>query len=203
MDLQEEIRVKYGGLARERALSWRGEGVEDRAQEAFLALVLAARRYGPGLLEAPWLARTVIDSHLRRLAYRQHLVKTPVQWQQIRRRARQEASNLTQDLGHKPTLGEVAERIGIMPARLAHILAVGTPVHEVKDLYAPEPDEPQDFGPLYQAMDMLAPDEREVIHLRFWDGLSLVVIARRLRWGFRRTKQVEKEAMDHLRQRLA
>lgn len=176
----------------------RGQPLEDLEQVAYVGLVTAAQRFDPnrGVRFATFARATIsgeIKKYFRDHAWTVH-VPRPVQETYLEARAVTEV--LTQELGRAPTPHEIAERIGVTADDVVEALDAANALH-VDSIDAPGgdsgDDRPMERGIdedgflrvedrswLVPALASLPEREREIIRLRFFEGLPQSAIAARV-----------------------
>lgn len=181
-----------------RRYSGRGLSRDDLEQTALLALVKAADRFDPdrGVAFATFASRS-IDGELKR-QFRDHSwsVRPPRALQELHLDLRRVDEELTQELGRRPRLPELAARLAVDEESVLEALEAGT-AHQAASLDAPldestrtASDQLGTRDPGYEhtegrllVEDLLAglPErEREILHLRFYENLSQEEIADRI-----------------------
>lgn len=181
-----------------RRYSGRGLSRDDLEQTALLALVKAADRFDPerGVAFATFASRS-IDGELKR-QFRDHSwsVRPPRALQELHLDLRRADEELTQELGRRPRLTDLAARLGVDEEAVLEAMEAGV-AHHATSLDAPldegtrtasdhlgtgDPGYEHTDGRLL-VEDLLAglPDrEREILQLRFYDNLSQEEIADRI-----------------------
>ncbi|MGH8975452.1 MAG: sigma-70 family RNA polymerase sigma factor [Acidimicrobiia bacterium] len=196
-DLRTELAAVYDqfALAVARRFHTRRESTEDLAQVARIGLLHAIDRFDPAL-ERPFtvFARATIVGELKRhVRDRTWVMRVPRSLQEHYLEVVRAADDLAQELGRSPAILEVAERTGLSEDHVLEAMELGA-VQRPAPLDAPLPDgkalEPGTDDPGLAAaegrvylMGVLArlPDrEREILHLRFVDGLTQTEIGARI-----------------------
>jgi len=181
-----------------RRYSGRGLSRDDLEQTARLALVRAAERFDPdrGFAFATFASRS-IDGELKR-QFRDHSwsVRPPRALQELHLDLRRADEELTQELGRKPRLGELAGRLGVDEESVLEAMEAGV-AHHAASLDAPldestrtASDQLGDGDPGFEHTDgrLLVEDllaslperEQEILRLRFYENLSQEEIAERI-----------------------
>jgi RNA polymerase sigma-B factor len=181
-----------------RRYSGRGLSRDDLEQTARLALVKAAERFDPdrGFAFATFASRS-IDGELKR-QFRDHSwsVRPPRALQELHLDLRRADEELTQELGRKPRLAELAGRLGVDEESVLEALEAGV-AHHAASLDAPldestrtPSDQLGSRDPGFEHTDgrLLVEDllaslperEQEILRLRFYDNLSQEEIAERI-----------------------
>jgi len=192
--LEEELVKRFMPLARSLAMRYRGgaEPNEDLIQVASLALVKALRGYDPerGKRFPAYAAPTILGElrrHFRDHSWRLHI---PRSLQERTLEVERSSTSLAEELGQAPTVQEVAERSGlaeedvldVYQARLAQrSMSLDVPVHRDEADSVPMIEtvggKENGFDAVEAQMAIersakLDEREREVIHLRFAEGLN-------------------------------
>jgi RNA polymerase sigma-B factor len=200
--LRDQLVASYMGLASylARRFANRGQPLEDLTQVAALGLLKAVDRYDPGLqIEFSTYATTTIVGELKRyLRDKGWAVRAPRRMQELYLNLSQVVDRLGQELGRSPTIAEVAAEVEVSEEEVLEALEAGQ-AYRFASLDAPKPDgessEPisstlgeedeeltraEQRATLAPLLDKLPSRERQVVHLRFFEGLTQSEIARRL-----------------------
>jgi RNA polymerase primary sigma factor len=196
----------------------------DLVQEGNLGLMRAADRFEPKYgfrfgTYATWWVRQSIG---RLLAEQGGSIRIPPHVQESLHKLNRISRRLVLQTGKEPTVEELAKRLGKSPERIKEILSTkgqtisaSTPIGDADDStplleFIPDPhsqpDEEADQrvrqSALEEALEALNPREREIIHLRFQDGLTLQEIGERFGITRERTRQLQEQAIAKLRKRV-
>jgi RNA polymerase sigma-B factor len=185
--LADRLALRYAG---------RGQPYEDLQQVAYLGLVTAARRFDPdrGVRFVTFAQATVVGElkkYFRDFAW-QLRVARPVQ--ELYLAVRTASEELTQLTGRSPTPAELADRVGATEEAVVESLEAGAALHvDSLDLPARDDDAPREMpcdedgfrvvderSWLVPALGLLPEREREILRLRFFDGLPQSAIAARI-----------------------
>lgn len=190
----------YANLARSLAHRFanRGERAEDLEQIATLALIKAAGRYEPGD-DRPFgpYATASITGELKR-HFRDHVwaVRVPRSVQETHLAIRSARDDLTQAKGASPTIGELAEYLGVTEETVLSAMETVTNSWAVSlDALAPDGDSGPTEIPvtdsgfestldrrlLMDAIKELSPTERSILKQVFFDGKTQRQVAEELR----------------------
>src|SRR3954454_7757942 len=194
-ELMERLAPLAESLA--RRFEGRGEPASDLRQVALLGLLKAVERFDPGrgIPFASFAVPTVRGELRRHFRDSGWTVKAPRRVQELRLDVRSIADDLSQRLGRSPTIAEIAAAAGAderavleaMESRhLYRVLSLDAPVGHDADS-APLADHvgTSDRGPeraearaaVAPMLDGLAPREREIVYLRFFEDRSQSEIA--------------------------
>jgi RNA polymerase sigma-B factor len=177
----------------------RGESTDDLQQVALLALVKAVERFEPrrGLQFSTFATPTVLGELKRHFRDKAWVIRLPRRLHDRYLSVQRARDDLAQELGRSPTILELAERVGNSPEEILETLEAGD-ARAVRSLDTPpggsdDRDLSETLGmsddrlagverkaTLTQLLGRLAPREREVVHLRFYEGLTQMQIAERL-----------------------
>ena len=204
--------------------SRRGVPEDDLRQIALLALVKAVERFDPdvGVVFSTFASRT-IDGELKRyFRDRTWSVRPPRRAQELHLELRRADDDLTQRLGRSPTMTELADEVGESTDHVLEALEAGV-AHQSTSLDRPEGND-QDAGPIGdrllgagdpgfvdvehrlvvgELLAGLAPREREVIRLRFFENLSQPEIAERIGVSQSYLSRIIRRTLVDLRDQIA
>lgn len=177
----------------------RGIDRDDLQQVARLALVMALRRYrpghGPGF--AAFAAPTIAGEIKRHFRDQGWMVRPPRRVQELRARAQAARVRLEQGLGRRPTADDLAAELGVPAAEVAETTAAesgfrplsleapvaGADTTSLGDTLAQEDADLErlpEVLALRTAMAELSPKHRQVLRLRFNEGLTQSQIGQKL-----------------------
>lgn len=193
LPLAEQLARRFRG---------RGEPLEDIIQTASVGLIKAVDRYQPARgTEFVAFAVPTIQGEIRRhFRDRTWDLRVPRRLQELRLAIRDSAENLTQQLGHPPSTGELAADLQVSPREVAEGMGAGR-AYTTLSLEASVPTEggsaDTELGDLLGEEDTdlasvelrmtLAPAlaelperERRILCLRFYGNLTQTEIAQRV-----------------------
>lgn len=199
--LRDELVAAHMGLAAylARRFANRGQPLEDLTQVAALGLLKAVERFDPSLeIEFSTYATTTIVGELKRyLRDKGWAVRAPRRMQELYLNLSQVVDPLGQELGRSPTIAEMAAEVQASEEEVLEALEAGQ-AYRFASLDAPRSDgEGETVGDslgqedtelaraeqraiLAPMLEQLPMRQRQIVHLRFFEGLTQSEIARRL-----------------------
>jgi RNA polymerase sigma-B factor len=197
--IRDERVHSHLGLAHQlaRRFSNRGETHDDLVQVASLALVRAAERFDPdrGVMFSTFAAASIIGELKRHFRDRGWAVRAPRRLQEMVLEIGSATDRLGQELGRAPTVPELAKEIRASEGDVLEALEAGqsyrTSSLDARDREGQSMAETlgsedsgfvgvENHSALAKAMSTLSSRDREIVQLRFVDGLTQSEIAARL-----------------------
>ncbi|MDE3202797.1 MAG: SigB/SigF/SigG family RNA polymerase sigma factor [Acidobacteriota bacterium] len=199
--LRDQLVGAHMGLAAylARRFANRGQPLEDLTQVAALGLLKAVERFDPSLnIEFSTYATTTIVGELKRyLRDKGWAVRAPRRMQELYLSLSRVVDALGQELGRSPTIAELAAEIEASEEDVLEALEAGQ-AYRFASLDAPRGDgegdsvgesmgrEDEELARAEQRailtpmLEQLPLRQRQIVHLRFFEGLTQSEIARRL-----------------------
>jgi len=194
--LRDELITSHLGLAHQlaRRFAGRGEPHDDLVQVASLALIKAVDRFDPerGVQFSTFAAKCVIGELKRHFRDRGWAVRAPRRIQELYLEVGQNIDRLSQELGHPPTVTELAAAVGTTEEAVLEAIEAGRG-YRTASLDAPDANSQtmadsigsddgryshvEDRSVLAEALEALSERDQVVLRLRFIDGLTQAEIA--------------------------
>lgn len=196
--LRDRIIESHLGLANQlaRRFSNRGEAHDDLVQVASLALIKAVDRYEPerGVRFSTFAVKCILGELKRHFRDRGWAVRAPRRIQELYLELGHEIDRLVQELGRAPTVSELAAAVRASEHDVLEALEAGRG-YRSSSLDAPDQEgEPfveslgsedaelehsENRSVLHLGLEQLSERDRQILHLRFVDGLTQSDIASR------------------------
>lgn len=207
-----------------RRYSGRGVERDDLRQVALLTMLRSIDRFDPDLgIEFGTFASRTIEGELKRyFRDRTWAVKPPRRAQELHLELRRAEEELTQRLGRSPTVAELAHELDESVDHVLEALEAGV-AHRASSLDQPTRDDGDDQAPrserlvastepgfdrvdqrmlVVELVEQLPEREREIIALRFFEGMSQPEIAERIGVSQSYLSRLLRKTLLHLRELL-
>ena len=203
MDAREQLVMSHLNLVRFLANKFknRGEPLDDLMQVGYLGLLKAIDRFDPdrGLEFTTFATPTIMGEIKRHFRDKGWSVRVPRRLQELSAKVNQATDALTAKLQRSPRIEEIADHLGasvdeVLEAMESSSAYSSVPLEapsgsdsddapSIMDRYAEEDNDlavTDDRMIIEEALAGFSPREREVIELRFLQGLTQIEIATRL-----------------------
>lgn len=225
--LREELVVAHLNLVRFLAMKFsnRGESLEDLTQVGMLGLIKAIDRFDTerGVEFTTYATPTILGEIKRHFRDKGWAVKVPRRLQELNLAVNKALEKLTVQLGHSPTVAELAGHLHATQEEILeaqelgqayNLLSIDTELSSDGDgrahtlaEYIGQNDAAlellEDKANLDKAFEVLAPRERIIIYLRFYESVSQTEIAKRLNCSQMHVSRLQARALEKLRMVLA
>jgi RNA polymerase sigma-B factor len=225
-EIKEKIVMQYMNLVRFLAskFAYRGEPLEDLIQVGSLALVKAIDRFdlSKGVEFTTYVTPTIVGEIKRHFRDKGWSFKVPRKLQELNAAVNKAAEDLTGELGHAPTISQIAARLGTSEEEVLEAQELGqayTPlsldVEIENENFKSAPnlleylgkedillENVEDRLTLQKAFEKLDPKEQLVLHLRFGQNLSQSEIAKYMHTLQMHISRLQARALEKLRKYL-
>ena len=199
----------------------RGEPLDDIVQVGYLGLIKAIERFDPDLgYEFTTFATLTVAGEIKR-CFRDKgtAIRFPRRLQELHQSVVRVNEQMKNELGREPTVGELAERLGVTPDDVTDAMEMGpayVPVSLDQPISSgdgqdnrsvaeqiggadPELERVEMRDVLDRAMEHLTPRERAIMAMRFYEQMSQSEIARRLGISQMHVSRLQRAALEQLR----
>lgn len=203
MDAREKLVMSHLNLVRFIANKFknRGEPIDDLVQVGYLGLLKAIDRFDParGLEFTTFATPTIMGEIKRHFRDKGWSVRVPRRLQELSAKVNQATDTLTSQLQRSPTIAEIAEYLDATVDEVLEAMESSSAYSSVSleapsgmedddapsviDRYATEDEElafADDRIIIEEALASFSPREREVIEMRFLQGMTQIEIAEKL-----------------------
>ena len=207
--LAEAVARRFGG---------RGERHDDLLQVALVGLLKSVERFDPdrGLAFSSFATPTIEGELKRHFRDKRWAVRVPRRLQELMLEVNQAVATLTQRCGRSPTIGEIAAETDLSTEDVLEALEAGRAI--VASPIENDDREPGTGGVIErhgsvdhgmevveqrmivsQLLDSLPARERDIVVLRFYDGLTQSEIADRFGVSQMQVSRILARTLDRLR----
>jgi RNA polymerase sigma-B factor len=220
---RDQLLVRFQPLSEylARRFAGRGEDSDDLAQVASIGLLNAIDRFDPerGVQFSTYAAATIVGELKRHFRDKRWTVRVPRQLQETGLRINKTIPELTQQLGRSPTIGEIAERVGSTREDVLEAMQAAE-AYSSASLDAPlassgltaadtigEDDRDiellgEGWASVAEAIRELAPRDRRVLFLRFFQGKTQSEIATEIGVSQMHVSRILTSTLNTLRERV-
>ncbi|MBI5106367.1 MAG: SigB/SigF/SigG family RNA polymerase sigma factor [Solirubrobacterales bacterium] len=218
---REALVARMLPLARSLARRYanKGEPMDDLEQVACVGLIKAIDRFdlGRDVRFATYAVPTIAGELKRHFRDRGWMLRVPRDVQELSGRLAGARERLSHDLGRAPTVAEIAELLGTDEEHVLEAVGAG---EAYRTLSLDEPlvdgagpleaiggddggyERAEARAMLRDGIDGLAPREREILRLRFFEGLTQREIADHIGISQMHVSRLIRRTVDELRERL-
>ena len=220
---REELIQRHLPLVRSlaRRYAGRGEALEDIEQVGAIGLIKAIDRFE---LErevslATYATPNVVGEIKRHFRDKGWAIRVPRALQELNASMSGAIERLTGRLGRSPSIAEIAEELKTTPEEVLEAMEVGSAYSTVSLSAGPSGDEEldpletiggedsgfersEDRAALEPALERLAPREREILRMRFEEGLPQTQIAHRVGLSQMHVSRLIRKSLGIMREEL-
>ena len=223
-DARLELVERHLPLVRSlaRRYAGRGESVEDLEQVGAIGLIKAIDRYdlGRDVALTTYATPNVVGEIKRYFRDKAWAVRVPRGLQELHARLAKTIDRLTGDLGRSPSIAEIAEALEASPEQVLEALETGSAYSAISlsadDAGGGEQDPMESLGAedegyerteerasLEPALGTLPEREREILRLRFEEGLTQTQIAERFHISQMHVSRLIRKSLERMRRELS
>ena len=203
----------------------RGVPLEDLVQVGLIGLINAVDRFDPdrGTKFSTYATPTIVGEIRRHFRDKAWSMKVPRRLQELNQAASKAADELSQRLGHTPTIQEIAADIGASEEETLEAIELGNAYDTVSldtklshegesapltlaEFIGDSDDSIQSIeshGDLNQAIESLEPRQRAIIYYRFFQDMSQTEVAKRLNVSQMHVSRLQQKAVKRLKELLS
>lgn len=225
--VRDQLVIMHQNLVRFLAGKFanRGEPLEDLVQVGVIGLINAIDRFDPerGTKFSTYATPTIVGEIRRHFRDKAWSLKVPRRLQELNLAANKAADELSQRLGHPPTIDEIAKEVGATEEETLEAIELGNAYDTVsldsKLSYEGESapltlaefvgdvdgslQSIETYGDLKQAIDTLEPREKAIIYYRFFRDMSQTEVAKRLNISQMHVSRLQQKAVKRLKEMLS
>ena len=203
-----------------RRFTGRGQELEDLFQIGSIGLIKAIDKFDTSFgVKFSTYAVPMIAGEIKRFLRDDGMIKVSRSLKEIAMKAKLKKEELNCQFGREPTLEEIAKEIGITREELAEALEAGVEVESLhQTIYQGDGNaitlmdklEQQESGHediinrmvLHQVLQQLAPEEQNIIKLRYFYEQTQTQIAKTLRISQVQVSRLEKKILKSMREKM-
>ncbi len=225
-DAREQLVSRHLPLVRSlaRRYAGRGEPLEDIEQVGAIGLIKAIDRFEleRDVSLATYATPNVVGEIKRHFRDKGWAIRVPRALQELNARMSQTIDTLTSKLGRSPSVAEMAQALGATPEDVLEALEVGSAYSTLSLSATPGGGEEgegdpldaigeedagfersEDRADLEPALDRLGPREREILRMRFEEGLPQTQIADQVGLSQMHVSRLIRKSLAAMRDELA
>jgi RNA polymerase sigma-B factor len=221
---REELIQRHLPLVRSlaRRYAGRGEALEDIEQVGAIGLIKAIDRFelAREVSLATYATPNVVGEIKRHFRDKGWAIRVPRALQELNASMSGAIERLTVRLSRSPSIAEIAEDLKTTPEQVLEALEVGSAYSTVSLSGAPSGDEDldpletigeedegfqrsEDRAALAPALQRLPPREREILRMRFEEGLPQTQIAQRVGLSQMHVSRLIRKSLAEMREQLS
>jgi RNA polymerase sigma-B factor len=221
---REELVQRHLPLVRSlaRRYAGRGESLEDIEQVGAIGLIKAIDRYelSRDVALTTYATPNVVGEIKRHFRDRGWAIRIPRALQELNVKMSGAIERLTAQLGRSPSVAEIARELDATPEQVLEALEAGSAYSPVSLSAGPGTDEELDLmevigsedeefdrtderASLEPALEELPDREREILRMRFEDGLTQTQIAERVGLSQMHVSRLIRKSLDRMRANLS
>jgi RNA polymerase sigma-B factor len=221
---REELIQRHLPLVRSlaRRYAGRGEALEDIEQVGAIGLIKAIDRFelAREVSLATYATPNVVGEIKRHFRDKGWAIRVPRALQELNASMSGAIERLTVRLSRSPSIAEIAEELKTTPEQVLEALEVGSAYSTVSLSGAPSGDEEldpletigeedegfqrsEDRAALAPALQRLPPREREILRMRFEEGLPQTQIAQRVGLSQMHVSRLIRKSLAEMREQLS
>jgi RNA polymerase sigma-B factor len=223
---REQLIEQYMSLVRSlaRRYSYRGEQFDDLVQIGAIGLIKAIDRFdiNRGVELTTYATPNIIGEIKRHFRDKGWAVRVPRGLQELHARLSKLIENLTVEQGRSPTIPELAQAAGVEEEEVLEALEAGRAYTSLSLSQGSDSEDGEALDPLetlgeleheYEVSEdravlepgfrKLDPRERQILHLRFFDGLTQSQIAQQIGISQMHVSRLIRRALEKIRAEVA
>ena len=220
---RDQLIEQYMSLVRSlaRRYSYRGEQLDDLVQIGAIGLIKAIDRFDVdrGVELTTYATPNIIGEIKRHFRDKGWAIRVPRALQELNASMSGAIERLTGRLGRSPSIAEISEELKTTPEEVLEAMEVGSAYSTVSLSTGPGGDEELDpletiggedeefersehRAALEPALDRLPPREREILRMRFEEGLPQTQIAQRVGLSQMHVSRLIRKSLSIMREEL-
>ena len=198
----------------------RGENIDDLFQVGCVGLVKAVDNFDPQIgVRFSTYAVPMILGEIRRYLRDNNAIRVSRSLRRIAHKALQAKEQLAKSIGREPTIEEIAASLEMTPEEVVHALDANFDPLSLYDAVYSDSTDPlclldqiRDTGNddtswlqrllLKEALERLSPREKEILHKRFFIGMTQVQVAASIGISQAQVSRLEKGALRFIKEHM-